>query len=251
MSLYASIMLATGALAGGFINGLAGFGTALFALGWWLAILPPEEAVTMVVIMSLVSGIYGLREIRHSIQPARLARYVVPALIGLPFGMASLALVNVLILKIIVGCLLILFGGYSILRRRMPNITATYWRIDIFIGGIGGILGGLAGLSGAIPTMWVTLHDWAKAERRAVLQPFNMIILGCVLIVFLIQGMMTMHVLFMALLALPFTVLGARLGIMLYRRVNDKQFLQIIIWLILISGLVLVSRELAQWLRFG
>jgi hypothetical protein len=38
---------------------------------------------------------------------------------------------------------------------------------------------------------------------------------------------------------------------MLYRRVNDKQFLQIIIWLILISGLVLVSRELAQWLRFG
>ena len=82
MSLYASIMLATGALAGGFINGLAGFGTALFALGWWLAILPPEEAVTMVVIMSLVSGIYGLREIRHSIQPARLARYVVPALIG-------------------------------------------------------------------------------------------------------------------------------------------------------------------------
>jgi uncharacterized membrane protein YfcA len=46
-------------------------------------------------------------------------------------------------------------------------------------------------------------------------------------------------------------VLGARLGIMLYRRVNDKQFLQIIIWLILISGLVLVSRELAQWLRLG
>ncbi|MGB1036950.1 MAG: sulfite exporter TauE/SafE family protein, partial [Candidatus Puniceispirillales bacterium] len=66
--------------------------------------------------MSLVSGIYGLREIGHAIKPIRLARYVIPALIGLPFGMALLALTNVLILKIIIGCLLILFGVYSILR---------------------------------------------------------------------------------------------------------------------------------------
>ncbi|MGB2303083.1 MAG: TSUP family transporter, partial [Candidatus Puniceispirillales bacterium] len=98
MSLYVSIMLAIGALAGGFINGLAGFGTALLALGWWLAILPPDQAVLIVVIMSLISGIYGLREIRHAIKPIRLARYVVPALIGLPFGMALLALTNLLIL---------------------------------------------------------------------------------------------------------------------------------------------------------
>ncbi len=250
MSLYVSAMLAIGALAGGFINGLAGFGTALFALGWWLAILPPDQAVLIVVIMSLVSGIYGLREIRRVIKPARLARYVVPALIGLPFGMASLALINVLILKIIIGCLLILFGGYSILRRHMPRIKSSYWLIDICIGGIGGVLGGLAGLSGAIPTMWVTLHDWEKADRRAVLQPFNMIILGCVFVVFLLYGMVTLHILFLAMLAVPFTLLGAKLGITLYRRVNDEQFLQIIIWLILISGLVLVSREMAQWMQW-
>src|SRR5699024_8893634 len=30
-----------GAAAGGFVNGLAGFGTSLFALGWWLQVMPP------------------------------------------------------------------------------------------------------------------------------------------------------------------------------------------------------------------
>ena len=42
------IYLLLAGLAGGFINGLAGFGTALFALGFLLQILPPLEAVGLV-----------------------------------------------------------------------------------------------------------------------------------------------------------------------------------------------------------
>ena len=38
------ICLIAGGFAGGFVNGLAGFGTALFALGWFLQVLPPREA---------------------------------------------------------------------------------------------------------------------------------------------------------------------------------------------------------------
>ena len=30
------LLIIAGAFAGGFANGLAGFGTGLFALGWWL-----------------------------------------------------------------------------------------------------------------------------------------------------------------------------------------------------------------------
>ena len=37
-------ILLAGALAGGFVSGLAGFGTALMALGIWLYIVPPAVA---------------------------------------------------------------------------------------------------------------------------------------------------------------------------------------------------------------
>ena len=43
-------ILLAGALAGGFVSGLAGFGTALMALGLWLYILPPAVAVPLVLI---------------------------------------------------------------------------------------------------------------------------------------------------------------------------------------------------------
>ncbi|MHC5804510.1 hypothetical protein ACYTX7_09910, partial [Streptococcus pyogenes] len=52
--------LLAGAFAGGFINGLTGFGTALLSLGFWLQIMPPPQAVAIVVVMSVVSGLQGL-----------------------------------------------------------------------------------------------------------------------------------------------------------------------------------------------
>src|SRR6202035_5946879 len=49
------VLLFSGALAGGFVSGLAGFGTALMALGIWLYVLPPTTAVPLVVICSIVA----------------------------------------------------------------------------------------------------------------------------------------------------------------------------------------------------
>ena len=57
MSLFAFALLLLGALAGGFVSGLAGFGTALMALGIWLYVLPPSaewSAPLRVVVPSLL-----------------------------------------------------------------------------------------------------------------------------------------------------------------------------------------------------
>ncbi|MFC6758820.1 TSUP family transporter [Sulfitobacter porphyrae] len=67
MSLYFFVILTLGAAAGGFMNGLAGFGTALFALGFWLQIMPPAQAVAIVVVMSVVAGLQGVWLVRRSI----------------------------------------------------------------------------------------------------------------------------------------------------------------------------------------
>ena len=47
-------LLLVGALAGGFVSGLAGFGTALMTLGIWLYLMPPSLAVPLVLICSVV-----------------------------------------------------------------------------------------------------------------------------------------------------------------------------------------------------
>ena len=79
-------VLLGGAFAGGVINGLAGFGTALFALGFWLQVMPAAQAVAMVVVMSVVSGLQGLWIVRGEIRrnPGRLARFLLPARVSSP-----------------------------------------------------------------------------------------------------------------------------------------------------------------------
>ncbi|MFB8829176.1 hypothetical protein ACE0DR_06800 [Azotobacter sp. CWF10] len=54
-----AIILA-GALSGGFVTGLAGFGTGLTALGFWLHAVEPVVAAALVVICSVVGQLQSL-----------------------------------------------------------------------------------------------------------------------------------------------------------------------------------------------
>ena len=104
-------------------------------------------------------------------------------------------------------------------------------------------MGALAGLSGALPTIWSTLHNWHKSEQRAVLQPFNVLILSVVLLGFGWQGLLDHAVWLAVAIALPSSILSAQFGIFIFQRLSESQFRQILIWLILTSGIVLVGGE--------
>ena len=126
------MLIIAGAFAGGFANGLAGFGTGLFALGWWLAAMPPLDAVITVVIMSLVGGVQGLYAVRNAIDFGEQLRFLVPALMGIMLGFLYLDAVNIIMLKLLVGSLLILFGGFFTFRKTLPKLTKRYLATDVY-----------------------------------------------------------------------------------------------------------------------
>jgi len=90
------VYLTLGAAAGGFINGLSGTGTALFALGFYLVVLEPITAVAIVALMSVLAGLQGLWIVRAEImaRPARLLRFVLPGLVGVPVGLRLLDVID-------------------------------------------------------------------------------------------------------------------------------------------------------------
>ena len=238
------ICLIAGGFAGGFVNGLAGFGTALFALGWFLQVLPPREAVGVVLVCTLVTGLGGMWQVRHSIHLRRLARFLVPGLIGTPFGLMALALVDASSLSLIVGMMLLAYGGYFSFRRSIPEITGSWKVLESGIGFAGGVLGGMAGLCGALPSMWLALRPWAKGERRGVLQPYNMLILTVAAGLLAYDGGFTLPVLSSLGVALPASIVGSVAGLMLFRRISDAVYQRLLIILILLSGISLLVRTL-------
>lgn len=241
------LLIAVGALAGGFINGLAGFGTALFALGFFLQALPPTQAVALSVVMSVCTGIPGLWVVRHSVlkYPRRSLRFLIPALIGIPVGAAALGVVDPYLLRLLIAGFMMLYGTFFLLRRSLPKFDRPTPVADGVVGLTGGVMGGLAGLSGAVPAMWCALRPWPRHETRAVLQPFNFVILLITAGVLAWRGAYTPDMLPRILVGVGVAGVTAQLGIFVFKRLSDTAFRWVLVGLMLVSGTVLMIRTLA------
>lgn len=241
------LTLIAGAVAGGFINGLAGFGTALISLGIWLQIMPPLQAVSIVAVMSVISGLQGVWLVRRDIaaRPARFARFLIPGLIGLPLGIAALNAIDADALKGVIAGFMLLYGGFFCFRRKLPKLQRPMPLLDGGVGFLGGVLGGAASLSGALPTMFCALRGWNKGETRAVLQPYNVVILGVAVLSYAWQGHYDRDTLVLMLYALPATMIGAQIGLWVFRRLSDGQFQRLLIWTMFSAGLMLTIKQLA------
>lgn len=243
MDSYSLILFTAGAIAGGFINGLAGFGTALFALGFWLQILPPEQAVFICAIMSVITGMPGAWLVRRSVIPRRIARFIIPGLTGIPVGIMLLSFIDTRSLLFMIAALQISYGGFFIMKD-LPNITRKTPWIDMSVGLIGGILGGTASLSGVLPTMWCAMRGWAKDEKRSVLQIFNITILGVTAAGLALTSQSARDAGWLVLLSLPVSLVAAHLGMKLFSRLKDNQFRRLLTMMIFVSGTSLLLRSI-------
>ena len=246
MSLELVLSLLAGAAAGGFVNGLAGFGTALLSLGIWLQVMPPWQAVSIVAAMSVVSGVQSLWLIRGELGNGtrRLPRFLLPALIGIPLGAATLEFISAPLLKLVIAGFMLLYGAFFAFRRSLPHLERPMPKTDALVGFCGGFLGGAASLSGALPTMWCAMQPWTKGETSAILRPYNVAILGIAVGIFAWQGHYTRETLILMAIALPATIVSSQIGIAVFRRLSDQQFRRLLIWLLFSAGVLLALREL-------
>ena len=246
MSVEFLVYLLAGALAGGFINCLAGFGTALFALSFWLQILEPAQAVPMVLVSAIIPGLQGAWVVRREIrnQPRRLLRFLVPGLLGVPLGVSMLSIVDPDQLKMAIAVILVLYGSYFSLKNTLPKLERSMPILDGIIGLTGGVMGGLASLSGAIPVMWCSVQAWSKSDTRAVLQTFNLAILATTALAFLIKGMYTVEVLKLIAITLPVSWVASQIGLACFKPLGTDHFQRLIVFMMLISGMALLVRGL-------
>ena len=245
MSSIAFVLLFFGALAGGFVSGLAGFGTALMTLGIWLYVLPPSIAVPLVLICSIVAQTSTLPAIWRSIDFKLVWPFLVGGLAGVPLGTMLVAHADPRVFKLSVGVLLLVFPT-ALYFNRTPLALKFGGRVaDAGIGFAGGILGGLAGLSGPLPILWASVRGWGKDERRGIFQIFNWTVLSAALCLQAGTGFITREVIWLALLAFPGTIFGAWLGARTYRVLSDRHFRDVVLGLLFLSGVGLI------WSSFG
>ena len=163
-----------GALAGGFVTGLAGFGTGLVAAGVWFHALEPGTVPPLVALVSIGGQAVASLFVRHAFDRRRAGPYLIGGVLGVPLGVAVLAVASPEALKLAVGLLLVAYTLLSMMARlpKPPPSRAA----DAAVGLGGGVLGGFAGLSGPLPVIWLRLRGGSADLQRAVYQPFNLVV---------------------------------------------------------------------------
>ncbi len=238
-------LLFFGALAGGFVSGLAGFGTALMALGIWLYVLPPSVAVPLVLICSVVAQTSTMPSIWRSIDFKLVWPFLIGGLAGVPLGTLLIAHADPNTFKLSIGVLMLVFPAALYFQRAPMAFRFGGRPADAGIGFAGGILGGLAGLSGPLPILWASVRGWNKAERRGIFQTFNWTVLSAALCLQAGAGLIRQEVIWFALIAFPGTIMGAWLGHRTYHALSDRNFRDVVLGLLFLSGVGLVWSGIA------
>jgi uncharacterized protein len=244
MTAITCVVLLFGALAGGFVSGLAGFGTALVALGIWLYVLPPSVAVPLVLISTIVAQTSTLPSMWRAIDFRLVWPFLIGGLAGVPIGTSMIADADPAVFKLSIGVLLLVFP-VALYFNRTPILPRFGGRMaDGMVGFAGGILGGLAGLSGPPPTLWANLRGWGKDERRGVFQSFNWTMVSASLCLQVGTGLVGAEVFKLALITFPATLIGAWIGARAYHALSDRNFRDVVLGLLFLSGVGLVWSSL-------
>jgi len=230
--------LLLGALAGGFVTGLAGFGTGLAAAGVWFHALEPGTVPPLVALVSVGGQAVASLFVRHAFDRRRAGPYLLGGVAGVPLGVAALAVASPDMLRLAVGLLLVGYTAIT-LAGRLPSPPPSR-AADAAIGLGGGALGGFAGLSGPLPVIWLRLRGGSADAQRAVYQPFNLVVLALAAAAMAVSGAMDLAALTAAAICLPVALAAAWTGARLYRRIDAALFHRIVTGLLCLSGLVLI-----------
>jgi hypothetical protein len=221
-------------------SGLAGFAFALIASGIYLHLLQPAPAVALVLSGSLAAQAVTILRLRGAVVWPRLWPFLLGGVIGIPLGTALLGRLDPATFRAMIGVFLVVYSAFMLLIRHPPRVTFGGRAADGAVGLVGGVMGGLAGLSGALPTVWCGLRGWPKDEQRGVFQPFIVVMQALALVALVAATPVASGTWLVFLLCLPALLLGAFLGLALYKRVDDAGFRRIVLALLLASGLALL-----------
>jgi len=233
------LLLSAAAFAGSLVSGLAGFAFSAVAGAILLHVMPPVEAVPLMMACSLPVQCAAMLSCSRR-APWRASLLLIGGgLVGVIPAVWLLQRIDTGPFRIAFGLLVACYAAYMLLRPAAHPRPRSK-RQDMLIGLGGGLIGGLTAMPGALPTIWCDMRGVPKHEQRACVQPFIVTMQVFALILLMSQNGLSSKILIDATLSVPALAAGTAAGLMLYTRLKDLTFRRVVLGTLLFSGLTLV-----------
>ncbi len=237
---FSLIFVSAGVFAGAVVSSLVGFAFSAVAGAVLLHVMPPTDAVPLMMACSTVTQVLSLVALRSSVEWKGNLLLIAGGALGILPSLYLLHHVDARIFRIGFGMFLAAYAGYMLLRPAAALMKAGpgRWR-DAAVGFGGGFIGGLTAMPGALPTIWCDLRGMPKNQQRGVVQPFIAAMQLLALAVMLWRGGLSREAMTDLVVSLPALACGVGLGIIMFRKVNDVLFRRIVLTVLIIAGLAL------------
>ncbi len=225
-----------------FVQGTAGFGFGMVAMGLLPLVLDVKFSIPFVAVYALIVCFILMLQLRKHLDKKKILPLLVGALLGTPVGVLFLKSVDASIVKLCLGIVLVFYSLYSLINKKVTDrkIKDTWGYIAGFLGGI---LGGAFNTSGPPVIIYTTLKNWDKDGVKSTLQVFFSASVLFQVILYIIAGIITKETLIYNLYFLPCLVVGVLTGSFLYNRIDHQTFKKIVFVLLLILGFVFIFKR--------
>jgi len=236
------LFLSVVVFAGAVVAGFAGFAFSAVAGAMLLHVLPPAEAVPLMMICSIVVQTVNLVALRRNMEWQGSLVPIVGGALGVPPALYLLQNVDTSAFRIGFGCLLAAYSAYMLFRPAMARLPQTDTRRlpHAALGFAGGLLGGLTAMPGAPLTIWCDLKGMPKEQQRGLIQPFIVTMQVVALGMMLARHSLSTQVLVDAAYSLPALFAGSAAGIAMFGWANDALFRRATLGILFVAGFALV-----------
>lgn len=218
-----------------------GFGDALLSLPFLSMIIGLQKATPLLALSGLTLAVCLVGTGYKHIQWKVAGRLVLGSFIGVPLGVFLLKHMNEGVMMAIVSVLIIVISLHSLLQPSLIKISTDKYA-PIF-GILGGMLGGAFNTSGPPVVLYGSMRGWSSSVFVGMMQAYFIPTDIFVISGHLGSGLLDSEVVGYFLWCLPLLILAVIIGNYLKRSISVERFKTGVSVLILLSGILMLSRS--------
>lgn len=226
------------------LSSVAGFAFSPLAGAVLFQVHPdPVLVVQILLVGSIAVQIYCVWHLRLHLRSLEFVPYVIGSLITLPFGILLLLKSQAATFLPLLGLFLLAYGAFVALRPAFDLKGSNSLSGRVLSGALGGITGGLAAFPGAFVAIWCQAQGFEKERQRSIVQPFILINqVAAIAMLSLVRPVAAVS-LETIQYAAP-AVLGAFVGLCIFRRLKTSEFNRVAGAALAIAGLLMALKGL-------
>lgn len=234
MTIVHFLILVLGISLGFYINTIAGFAAALVSFPFILLVMNIRQAVGLESILFLVSSIFLSIKNYKQINKKVVGELLIGMAVGLAIGIKILKSGDPETLKKLFGIFVLLMVAYLFLQNKKSKL---FKKMSLLFGFGGGFFSALFATGGPA----VVVYIYNKIDEPTVVRASIIGALGVMNVLkfplLVSTGIITPALLLVSLCLLPFFFLAIHLGHLTFNRINEKTFRNILMALLLASGI--------------